>query len=184
MKKNSGTNLIETDRLLLRKFKINDVNDMFEWLGDEDVVKEFTFPVHEDISTTQKILEKWIRSYEVKDYFNWAITLKDSGKVIGNLAAIQINREHDRCEIYYALNRKYWGQGLMTESVKSIVEYLLISAGMNRVEAKCDTLNPASGKVLEKAGMIYEGLLREYEIRKDGKYGDWKIYSLLTSDIH
>ena len=70
----------------------------------------------------------------------------------------------------------------MTETVKAIISFLFTEVGLNRIEARHDVDNPASGRVMEKAGMKFEGILRQNCLRKDGSFGDLKVFSILKSD--
>ena len=87
--KHIGTQNIETSRLLLRQFKINDVDDMLKnCVQDEEVTRFLTWQPHENKATTINILNEWIHQYAKLDYYNWAIVLKDCQEVIGNIAVV------------------------------------------------------------------------------------------------
>ncbi|KXT71728.1 acetyltransferase, GNAT family [Streptococcus gordonii] len=86
------------------------------------------------------------------------------------------------CEVGYILSKDYWGQGLMTEALKAVLNYLLQDAGFNRVTARFVTANPASGRVMSKAGMSYEGTFRQVVFHK-GQVKDFSVYGILTSDL-
>ena len=82
----------------------------------------------------------------------------------------------------YAISERFWGQGLMTEALKAVLNYLLQDAGFNRVTARFVTANPASGRVMAKAGMSYEGTFRQAVLHK-GQVKDFSVYGILKSDL-
>ena len=88
---------------------------------------------------------------------------------------------HARAEIGYALARKYWGQGLMTEAVRAMLDYGFNLLRLNRIEARCDVENIASWRVMEKAGMKFEGVLRQ-NIFLHGRPRDARMYGILREE--
>jgi RimJ/RimL family protein N-acetyltransferase len=156
-----GTKTLETDRLILRRFRIEDADDMFNsWASDSEVTRFLTWPTHSGVDVTRYILSDWISKYENGDYFNWVMELKDTGKIIGNISVVKLNKEIESADIGYCMSRAFWGHGFMPEALKSVMDYLFDEVGINRVAASHDVNNPKSGRVMEKAGMKYEGTLR------------------------
>lgn len=179
-----GTVYIETDRLILRKFEKEDAGDMFtNWANDPDVTKYLSWNVHKKISITREIINTWVYSYKKTDFYNWAIVFKSDAKVIGSISLDNISNVHFRCEIGYCLSKVFWNRGLMTEALKSVVKYLFTDVGFKRIQAIHHTANYASGKVMLKAGMKYEGILRKYHLSNDGVLTDCKIYSIIDKDL-
>lgn len=178
-----GTQLIETERLLLRKFKPSDAEDMFKnWSSDSEVCKFLSWNPHKDLSETKKIVESWVNAYTDCTY-NWAIELKEIGEIIGQISLISLNETYSSCILGYNIGRSFWGQGIMTEALKSVIDYLLNEICVNRIEGRHNTLNPASGKVMQKSGMKFEGILRQAKINKDGEFYDLAVYSIVKSDL-
>jgi len=156
-----GTKTIETERLILRRFTVDDAEDMYSnWANDPEVTKFLTWPVHKDVSFTRKLLTDWVSKYDEGDWFNWAIELKEEGKVIGNISVVEIKERAEAADIGYCLGRAYWGRGIMPEALKAVMDYLFDKVGVNRVAACHDVNNPKSGRVMDKAGMKLEGTLR------------------------
>ena len=152
-----GTRQIETERLLLRRFVIEDAEDMYSgWCNDPEVSKYLTWPPHESADVTRYLLNTWIPEYEKGEYFNWVMELKETGKIIGNIS-------------------------YMPEALKAVIDYLFDVAGMNRVVASHDVNNPKSGRVMQKAGMKYEGTLRQAGHNMQGIV-DLCYYSVIKSD--
>ena len=157
----AGTQRIETDRLILRRFRSEDAEDMYaNWASDPEVTRFLTWPTHSSVDVTKAILSDWIPRYEDGGYFNWAMEYKDTGKVIGNISVVKLIESIDAAEMGYCMSRAYWGQGLMPEALRAVMDYLFDVVGLNRVAACHDANNPKSGRVMEKAGMKLEGILR------------------------
>jgi len=102
-------------------------------------------------------------------------------KMIGTCSFGSWERDHRRAEIGYVLNRRYWGQGYMTEVVRAIIAFGFRELGLNRIQARCEVPNIGSARVMEKAGMSFEGVLRQQLFEK-GSYRDMKMYSILRSE--
>ncbi len=177
-----GTKTIETDRLILRRFKVEDAGDMFEnWASDPEVTEFLTWPTHTDVEVTKNLLSDWVTRYEDGGYFNWAMELKETGRVIGNISAIKINEKIEGADIGYCMSRAYWGRGLMPEALRAVMDYLFDEVGLNRVAACHDVNNPKSGRVMDKAGMKQEGILRASGKNNLG-FADMVWHSMIRSD--
>ena len=180
--KKTGTETIETRRLVLRKYRIDDAEDMYRnWASDPEVTRFLTWPTHTSVEVSRNVLSGWTARYEGGDYFNWAIEWKENGKVIGNIAVVRLDEETESAEIGYCLGRAYWGRGIMPEALRAVIGYLFDTAGLNRIAAYHDVKNPRSGKVMEKAGMKFEGIQREAAKNSRGIH-DRAWYAILKSD--
>ena len=157
-----GTKTIETQRLILRRFTLADAQDMFaNWANDPEVTAFLTWETHKTAEDSKQILSLWVPEYEKGDYFNWAMELKESGAVIGNISVVAIKESVDSAEMGYCMGRAFWGKGLMPEALCAVMDFLFDEVGMKRVSAKHDARNPKSGRVMAKAGMRFEGILRQ-----------------------
>ena len=178
----TGTQPIETKRLLLRRFVIEDAQDMFRnWASDKEVTRFLTWLPHESVAVTRSLLENWISRYEDGGFFNWAIEWKQSGQVIGGISVVNLVEQLDAAEIGYCLGRAFWGRGIMPEALRAVEGYLFEMAGLNRLSAVHDVNNPKSGRVMEKAGMLKEGVLRGAGKNNQG-ICDVAQYAILHSD--
>ena len=178
-----GTQIIETERLILRPFRMKDAAAMYEnWAGDPEVVKCLSWPAHSSIEITRMVLRDWTDGYESPDRYNWAIVLKDADDApIGNISAVRMNEQTDAVEIGYCLGRAWWGRGIMTEALEAVIGFFFRRVGANRVEARHDTDNPASGRVMRKAAMTCEGTLRR-AARNNRGIIDITMYSILAEE--
>ena len=157
----AGTQRIETQRMILRRFKIEDAKDMYHnWASDSEVTRYLTWPAHSSVEATRNLLREWVCKYEDGGYFNWVMEYKETGKAIGNISVVKLNEDTEAADMGYCMSREYWGQGLMPEALSAVMEYLFYVVGLNRIAACHDVNNPKSGRVMEKAGMKQEGVLR------------------------
>ncbi|HNT30147.1 MAG TPA: GNAT family N-acetyltransferase [bacterium] len=171
---------LETEHLLLRSMKLSDAEDMFDYAADEQVTRYLTWTPHQSVDDSRKFLEYVLSRYDKGEPENWGMELKESSTFIGTCGFMEIIREHNRAEIGYAMSRSYWGKGLMTEAVKAAINFGFETLGLNRIQARCDVPNIGSARVMEKAGMQYEGTLRQWDLIK-GEYRDVKLYAVLKN---
>lgn len=152
---------IETERLWLRPVTLADVDDMFEYASDEECVK-YVFPKHLTKEETKESIAVYFLATPLGKY---AVELKSSGKMIGTID-LRIIEEKNSGEIGYTLNRHYWNQGYMTEAASAIVALGFEQLQLMKIFAIHDIDNPASGRLMEKIGMEYEGTMKNARIAK------------------
>ncbi|MBX4264381.1 GNAT family N-acetyltransferase [Clostridium estertheticum] len=178
-----GTRIIETNRLILRPFVVDDATNMFNnWSGDPEVAKHLSWQAHSDITDTKGIMQIWIDSYSSKRTYHWGVVCKDNrNQVIGSIGAVAINDCLEQAEIGYCISKKYWNKGITSEALVSVIDYLF-SCGFMRISAYHDVLNPASGKVMQKCGMQFEGIFRNAQKNNVGEFCSIAQYAILKSD--
>jgi [ribosomal protein S5]-alanine N-acetyltransferase len=178
-----GTAALETERLLLRRFRISDAQNAYKnWFSDPDVAMYMRWDAHTDIQQTEEFLQKVVTDYEKPDFYRWAITMRTSSEVIGAIG-LHIEDEFDMvADVSYALGKAFWGKGIVTEALKEVLRFGFLVVGVNRIEAFHAVNNPASGKVMKKAGMQYEGRLRQ-SYRSHNGFEDSDLYAIIRSDM-
>lgn len=152
------------------------------WASDPEVTKFLTWPTHPSVEVSRKINASWVASYEKPDYYLWAIVPKELGEPIGSISVVRMNEKAESMEVGYAISRKYWGQGIMTEAFTAVIRYLFEEVGILRVSSRHDPNNPASGKVMQKCGLKYEGTLRQSDWNNQG-ICDTAHYSILRHEF-
>ena len=173
----------ETDRLILRKIEINDLEDIFEFSSDPEVAHHMTWEVNKSKEETlNNFINVVIENYEKGQTGSLAIVHKESNKVIGTCSFIEWSNEHSNAEIGYVLNRNYWGLGIATEAINELIKLGFETIQLNRIQGRCDIDNIGSEKVMLKVGMCYEGTLRKNEFIK-GEFKDTKIFSILKEEF-
>lgn len=183
MLKHIGTKTINTNRLILRRFKVSDAYDMFKnWANDDVVTKYLTWNPHGDISVTKSLLEEWVKDYNIASTYNWVIQFKNNDEIIGGISVVKIN-EDDQCfEIGYCMSKDHWSKGIMSESLKAVIDYLFNQVGANKITAKHDIRNIASGKVMLKCGMSYVETLKNVEISNGKGCCDLNVYEIYKKE--
>ena len=181
MVKHIGTREIATPRLLLRKFRKDDAEMMYRnYASDPEVTRYLTWPPHASADVTRQFVDYVLGRYETENGYDWAIVYE--GEVVGSIGVVSISEKDEYCEVGYCLSRKLWGRGIMPEALKAVVGFLFNVADFNCVCAYHDAANPASGKVMQKAGMKRDGILRARKKYHDGEYHDFVYYSILKSE--
>lgn len=182
MLNHSGTQTLETKRLILRPFTIDDVPAMYKnWASDDAVTKFLTWPTHTSTNTTKTLLTDWVNNYTKPDYYQWAIVLKDINEAIGSISIVHINEDIDMVEIGYCIGQNWWHQGITSEALAAVIPFCFEKLGANRIQARHDANNPNSGKVMAKCGMTYEGTLRAADKNNQG-ICDICVYGILKSE--
>lgn len=154
--KHKGTKQLETNRLILRQFVIEDYELFYKnWATDERVTRYMTWNPHQNIEETKELVTRWSNSYNKDEFYHWIIVLKENNEPIGSMSVVDINEEKEDVEVGYCISFDNWNKGLATEAFSKVIEYLF-----NEVEVKCitashDSRNIASGKVMEKCGLKY-----------------------------
>lgn len=177
-----GTKRIETDRLILRPFVQEDAQSMYRnWASDPAVTKFLSWPTYKSVETAHEILAIWTRQYMDPTFYQWAIELKELGQPIGSISVVSHDDRVDMAEIGFCIGKNWWGQGIMTEAMKVVMEYLFMEVGVQRIEAGHDPNNPASGAVQRKCGLKYEGTFRR-RIRSNQGITDVAWYAILKEE--
>jgi ribosomal-protein-alanine N-acetyltransferase len=169
---------LETERTLLRKLKIEDLNDKFNYCSDQEVSKYTTWQSHQTLEDTRKFIEFVLKAYQNQEVAPWGIEDKRTNRLIGTCGFVYWNITHSRAELGYALSREYWNQGYMSEVARKIIDFGFNEMNLVRIEARCHLQNIGSARVMEKAGMEFEGILRK-QIFTKGEFQDVKIYSII-----
>lgn len=181
--KHLGTETILTERLILRRFTVEDDRAMYDnWASDPEVTKYLTWPAHSCVGVTRRILEDWVGHYGEKNFYQWAITEKELGdSPIGCIGVVSQREDLELAHIGYCLGRNWWHRGIMSEALQAVMDYLFDEVGMRRLESRHDPNNPNSGAVMRKCGMKYEGTLRQSDRNNQG-ICDVCWYGLLKSE--
>jgi ribosomal-protein-alanine N-acetyltransferase len=180
--KHLGTKELETKRLVLRRFIMDDAESMFtHWANNDEVTKYLVWPSHADIHVTKNVLEQWVRAYEKTDFYQWAIVLKEINEPIGSISVVEQRDEIKMVHIGYCIGKKWWNKGITSEALKALVKFFFEDVGVNRIESKHDSRNRNSGKVMAKCGMRYEGLSRQAGLNNQGIV-DIRHYGILAGD--
>jgi ribosomal-protein-alanine N-acetyltransferase len=169
---------IETKRLLLRPFELSDAKDVQRLAGDRaiaDTTLNIPHPYEDGMA------EEWISTHQPKfeagELSNFAIVLRTSAQLIGSIG-LRIVPRFERAELGYWIGRQYWRNGYCTEAGRAILQYGFSVLRLNRIHASHLTRNPASGRVIQKLGMLHEGCARQHAKRWD-RFEDLELYGII-----
>src|SRR5258705_6700396 len=170
---------LETERLLLRKLRKDDANEIFFLRSDENVLRYLGREPTITIAEAEEFIDKINKSVDENESILWGITLlNEPSVIIGTICLWNIKKEHYRGEIGYILHPDHWRKGIMKEAIKAVVNYGFTILGLHGIEALLSPENIASSSVLESKGFVKDGHLKESFYFK-GKFGDTAIYSRL-----
>jgi len=151
---------IETERLVLRKPRMDDASAIFHgWAQDEEVTRYLTWRPHQRVEQTEEFVQSCLSAWEYETRFPYMITLKENAEVVG---MIDPRIEGQKVGIGYGARRAHWGKGYVPEATGAIIAWAFAQPSIYRVYATTDVENVASRRVLEKVGMQCEGILRKY----------------------
>ena len=172
---------LHTPRLLLRRLTIGDAPEYFSRLGGSEAVTRYMlFRPHKSLSESLSSIEKALRRYETGEFYRWGIELPGSG-LIGVIDLLAFDREKESCSFAYMLAEEFWDRGYGTEALKAVLDFAFREMELKSVQADHFAENTASGAVMRKAGMIFQGTSPgKYE--KDGIVHDAPRY-LITREM-
>lgn len=152
---------LKTQRLILRGMREYDAEDMYEYASRSDVTEFLLWSEHKSLAYTKEYLKYIENRYSVGDFYDWAITIKESGKMIGTCGFAKIDTVNNSAEIGYVLNPKYHKMGIAAEAATEVIRFGFETLKLNRIEARFMEENIPSLHVMEKLGMRFEGFARD-----------------------
>ena len=177
-----GTVTLETERLILRRFALDDAEAMYNnWASDSAVTKYLCWQTHSDVSVSRAVIDSWMPLYQKPDHYSWIIVHKELGEPIGSIAAVEQREDISMVHIGYCIGQKWWWQGYTSEALKALIRFFFEEIGVNRIESRHDSNNPNSGRVMQKCGLKYEGIFRMADVNNQGVV-DAVRYAMLAED--
>lgn len=162
-----GTQRIETERLILRRFKEDDYKEVHKnWTTDSETCKYLSWDVHNNEEETREFINSSIARYEKEFWFDWVVVTKDKNELIGEISCVKFSERHRLCEIGYCYGSKFWNKGYGTEALKAVIKYMLEKVQVDIAMACHTESNTASGRIMEKAGMKKDAVLPDYFVNK------------------
>lgn len=181
---NKGTIKLETKNLILRKGTLEDARMIYENYGIDPLVSKYVvWNRHESIDDALNLMRKWEESYQDKNSYKWLVAEKETDEVIGSISAVKVDIKNKTIELGYCFGSKWWNKGYATETLKRVIKFFFEEENVETICARHLTDNKASGKVMLKSGMIFEGILRNRMIDKvTGKPMGLASYSIIKDD--
>ena len=181
MRYNEGQNTLETERLLLRPFRLEDADAVAAFCNSEPVYRHTLSLPH---PYTADCARSWIGShaenFRSERGYEYAVTDKADGRLYG-CVGLSHHAAHHNGELGYWFGEPHWGRGYATEAARALIDFAFSVKGYHRVYARHFADNPASGRVMQKCGMRFEGIQREH-VLKDGAYLDVVCYAIVKQD--
>ncbi len=173
---------LQTDRLLLRPFTVEDAARVQELVGESEIASTtLNIPHPYEDGMAEAWIETHAEAFEQGKSAHFAIVLKQEKIIIGAIE-LGINATHDRAELGYWIGKPYWNNGYMTEAARAVLHYGFIERNLNRICASHFSRNPASGKVMQKLNMTHEASFRQH-FKKWGEYEDLEMYGILRNEF-
>ena len=172
---------LSTERLILRKVRRGDARALYEYAQDPEVSRHVLWSAHQGLWESRSFIRQLRRQYRLGLPATFGIEDRETGCLIGTIGFMNLSPEHRCAEVGYSLARSRWNRGLMTEALQAVLRYAFETLKLNRVEAIHEVDNPASGKVMAKAGMKPEGTLRR-KIYNKGRWSDVRIWAILRDE--
>lgn len=142
---NLGTITVETDRLILRKYSINDAEYAFNnWMSDTEVTKFLRWEAHKSVDMSISTVREWVGKYDNNLFYHWAIELKDIKQPIGNITVVGYNEMENMVHIGYCLGKNWWRKSIMTEALKAVIKFMFEQVCAVRVESQFNPVNVGS----------------------------------------
>jgi ribosomal-protein-alanine N-acetyltransferase len=175
--------ILETERLLLREFVEEDWKAVLSYQNDPRYLRYYPWQqrTEAEVRAFIQVFIEW-QAYLKRYKFQWALTLKKSGHLIGNVGIRKENAGDHQAELGYEVDPQFWGQGYASESARVVRDFGFQELGLHRIWANCLRENLASRRVLEKTGMRLEGTLRDSEFFK-ARYWDTCLYAILVDEL-
>ena len=174
--------VLETRRLILRELNPADAEELFNIFSDNKLTEFYDLDTFTSLAQAEKLIERHSDRFANKSGLRWGIVRKESNSVIGT-CGLNLHRHSVSGEIGYELARQYWRRGIMTEALRSVIDFGFEMQGLNRIQALVIIGNTASENLLLKLGFQEEGLLRDYGFFK-GEFHDLTCFSILRKDWH
>lgn len=173
---------LETDRLILREMTLDDLEFYFQHFNNDKIVEGCCFPGPKSLEAAKEELERYcIKLFKENRGVRWGIIRKRRKKLIGTCGYYDWNKTVRRAEIGYDLDPAYWGQGIMTEALRSVLEYGFEKMRLNRIQVIIDSKNTRSVKLVFMLGFKKEGVLRQRSYF-NGQFLDDVCFSLLKEE--
>ena len=177
-----GTLDIETERLLLRQFRYEDADSMMKnWAGLDEVQHNYGEPTYKTPEEVKGLLDNYIGGYKNGFFYRWAVTLKESGECIGQVAYFLVDANNRFGEIESCIGTAFQGKGYATEATKAVIDYGFDKIRFHKVQICVRPSNISSKRVIEKCDFEYEGTLRDYFLI-DGNYEGRMYFSILRQE--
>lgn len=174
--------VITSERLVLRKMRVDDYEDMYDYSKRDDVTKYLLWSPHPNKNHTKKYLEYIKTRYDEGEFYDWAVELKSEKHMIGTCGFTSFDFSNNSAEVGYVINPVYHGNGYAPEALLEVMAFGFLVLKLHRIEARYMDGNDASRRVMDKLGMRYEGCARSSMFVK-GEYKSIHTCAMLSDEF-
>jgi ribosomal-protein-alanine N-acetyltransferase len=175
-------NGMRTPRLAFRKLSLEDEQAIFHYSSNPEVTQYVIFPTHRSLEDAQAFIKLNLEKYEKGQVACWAVTLCDTGELVGTADFCWWSLDQRKAEVGFCFAKEQWSKGYASEALMGLIKFGFMHMELHRIEARCFEENKASARVMEKAGMLHEGLMRDF-IYVKGRYWNIHQYAILRDDF-
>ncbi len=175
--------ILETERLYLRPIELSDADSIFAYASNEEVALNTSWYAHDSMEATHNFIENYVfESYANEIPEPWGITLKENPEMLIGTVGLTWDSKSKRCmRFHYGLSDTFWGQGIIPEAGRAILDYGFKICNAKRIRAYCTNRNPSAARCLEKVGFLVEGVSRS-SLYSKGEYRDACNFGVLDTD--
>lgn len=171
--------ILETERLILRRFRLEDAKSVAKHCNNPSLTKwtktiPYPYSEQDAINYIKSNLEAW----KLEKTYTFAIVLKETDELIGSIAITHDAKNHNG-ELGYWIAETYWGKGYATEASLRMIQFAFEAKGYHRIYARHMKPNVASGRVMQKCGMVLEGELKDH-VYQNGQYVNMMYYGIIN----
>lgn len=170
----------ETENFRYRQIRPSDAEVLFHYASDPEVSRYTTWDPHRDIDESREVISMFLNHFETGEGLEFVIEDKATRQMLGLIGAVNMDTQNQSLEIGYWLGKEHWGKGIMTLALRDMIDFCFDRLKVVRIQACHFDENPASGRVMEKCGMRYEGLLHKAAFAK-GRFWDVRLYAIIRS---
>jgi len=174
---------LTTQRLLLRKLRMEDAQDYFTFAGDPRVTRYLRWGPHASLQETQSYLQSVLEGYRQGTDGPWGIELVEEGRLVGSIHLMDLDPSDLKADVGVVVNAQYWRRGIGSEALQRVLAFSLTELHLQRIQVFAITGNIAACQMMEKCGMAHEGTLHRYA-RQKGQRWDFELYAIRAEDFH
>lgn len=177
-----GTKTIESERLLLRRFHLDDAHAMHQrWAGDYQLNAHMSWRTHDTVRESERVIKNWQVKYAKRKFYHWCVEVKATHAVIGEIYVRRLHKKVDGVELEFCINDAYQLDSLTAEACRIVIHFLFNQVQVKRIECNMPTSDVDKQRFVEALGFQHEGRKR-FGVKTNHGLDDLELYSLLRGE--